>query len=182
MHRLIEEGDAHAVVNETRGAIGSCHREQMKDPTSPPAPHVTPVPAPPPAPLFAEPYVAVIFTSVRAAGDGPDDNPGHDNPGHDNPGHDNPGHADAEGYAAMAGRMDSLAREQPGYLGIESARGADGLGITVSYWATEADAVAWKQVTEHLGAQRLGRERWYQHYVTRIAVVSRSYAWQRESR
>jgi heme-degrading monooxygenase HmoA len=33
---------------------------------------------------------------------------------------------------AMAERMAALAAEQPGYLGVESAR--DGLGITVSYW------------------------------------------------
>jgi heme-degrading monooxygenase HmoA len=126
----------------------------------------TPGPTLVPAPLFTEPYVAVIFSNVRAAGDGTDGRPGH---------------ADEEGYAAMAEQMDALAREQCGYLGIESVRGADGLGITVSYWATEADAAAWKQVTDHLGAQRLGRERWYQWYVTRIAVVSRSYAWQRET-
>ena len=105
--------------------------------------------------VFAEtpepPYVAVIFTSVRSE-------------------------TDEDGYSATAEAMGSLATEQPGYLGIESARN-DGsrLGITVSYWATEDDARAWKQVSDHLGAQRLGRERWYSGYVTRIAVVGRDY-------
>lgn len=101
-----------------------------------------------------ETYVAVIFTSVRTD-------------------------ADDEGYAAMAGRMDELAREQPGWRGIESARGADGFGITVSYWATDDHARAWKQVAEHLGAQQLGRERWYRRYSTRVAVVGREYHWER---
>jgi heme-degrading monooxygenase HmoA len=110
-----------------------------------------------------EPHVAVIFTSVRLDGTAGD-----------------AGLADEGGYAEMADRMDALSREQPGYLGIDSARGADGVGITVSYWATEADAVAWKQVAEHLGAQRLGRERWYRGYTTRVATVTRSYAWQRD--
>jgi heme-degrading monooxygenase HmoA len=96
------------------------------------------------------PYVAVIFTSVRTGDDG-------------------------QGYGEMAARMDALARAQRGYLGIETARGDDGLGITVSYWATEADAVAWKAVAAHLGAQRLGRERWYSSYRTRVAVVQREY-------
>ncbi|MCX6520714.1 MAG: antibiotic biosynthesis monooxygenase, partial [Actinobacteria bacterium] len=108
-----------------------------------------------------EPHVAVIFASVRHADA-------------------SLGVVDAAGYDEMAERMDALSREQPGYLGIDSARGADGLGITVSYWATEADAVAWKQVADHLGAQRLGRERWYREYTTRVATVTRSYSWQRD--
>ena len=111
-----------------------------------------------------EPHVAVIFASVRLA----DGTLG------------SIGSMDEAGYGEMADRMDALSREQPGYLGIDSARGADGLGITVSYWATEADAVAWKQVADHLGAQRLGRERWYREYTTRVATVTRSYAWQRD--
>jgi heme-degrading monooxygenase HmoA len=93
------------------------------------------------------PYVAVIFTSVRTDGDA--------------------------GYAAMSERMTALAAEQPGYLGIEAAR--DRVGITVSYWADEATAGAWKQVAEHLVAQRLGRDVWYADYRVRIAVVQREY-------
>jgi heme-degrading monooxygenase HmoA len=100
------------------------------------------------------PYVAVIFSSLRTA-------------------------ADDAGYEAMADRMDRLAAAQPGYVGIESARDADGFGITVSYWSTDADARNWKQVAEHLGAQQQGRERWYQRYTVRIATVERHYDWQR---
>ena len=44
-----------------------------------------------------------------------------------------------------------------------------------SYWA-DADAVkAWKQNSDHLGAQALGRERWYAHYELRVARVERAY-------
>jgi heme-degrading monooxygenase HmoA len=94
------------------------------------------------------PYVAVIFTSVRT----PEDN---------------------DGYARMAEAMEELAAQQPGYLGIESAR--EEVGITVSYWADEESARAWKQVAAHLGAQRRGRERWYADYRVRIATVTRDY-------
>jgi heme-degrading monooxygenase HmoA len=93
------------------------------------------------------PYVAVIFTSVRTDDDG--------------------------GYAAMAAAMERLAREQPGYLGIEAAR--EGVGITVSYWRDEAAAQAWKEVGAHLVAQRRGREVWYRDYRVRIALVTRDY-------
>ena len=95
------------------------------------------------------PYVAVIFSSVRTDGD--------------------------HGYAAAAQRMDELAAEQPGHLGIESARGADGFGITVSYWRNDAAARAWKQVAEHLEAQRRGRDEWYVSYTVRVATVTREY-------
>jgi heme-degrading monooxygenase HmoA len=81
---------------------------------------------------------------------------------------------DLDGYAAMADRMEALAREQPGYLGFESARDAV-RGIAVSYWATDDDARAWDQVVELAEAQRLGRERWYASYRVRVATVDREY-------
>ena len=70
--------------------------------------------------------------------------------------------------------MEHLAREQSGFLGIESARGADGLGITVSYWATLEDVTAWRTNAEHLLAQQLGRDEWYQWYAIRICRVERA--------
>ena len=78
-------------------------------------------------------------------------------------------------YDRMSARMEALAAAQPGYLGIESARGADGLGITCSYWADETAAAAWKQVAEHLVAQERGRQTWYAGYRVRVASVSRCY-------
>lgn len=83
---------------------------------------------------------------------------------------------EVEGYAETADRMEELAAQQAGYLGVESVRDQDsGHGITVSYWRTEADAAAWKQQAEHLEAQRAGQERWYRTYVTHVATVTRSY-------
>ncbi len=80
------------------------------------------------------------------------------------------------GYEEMADRMVELARQMPGYLGIESARGTDGLGITVSYWQTESDVTNWKRQTEHLAAQQRGKEKWYTHYELRVARVERGYS------
>lgn len=93
------------------------------------------------------PYYAVIFTSERTDVD--------------------------EGYAAMAERMLALARTQPGFLGVESAR--DGVGITVSYWRDLESIRHWKSDLEHREAQRLGREQWYRAFKTRIARVERDY-------
>lgn len=101
--------------------------------------------------LFADtprpPYVAVIFTSTRTDGD--------------------------HGYAALAASMEALARRQPGFLGVESAR--DRVGITVSYWVDHQAARAWKTVAAHLVAQRRGRDTWYADYRVRVATVERDY-------
>lgn len=105
---------------------------------------------------FEPPYVAVIFRSVQTD--------------------------DTAGYGETAERMDALAAQQPGYLGIESVRdAATGVGITVSYWRTEADARAWKRVAEHAEAQSTGRARWYRGYSVEVATVTRAYGFQRES-
>lgn len=95
------------------------------------------------------PYIAVIFTSKLTE--------------------------DNRGYAAVAERMVELAVKQPGFLGVESARGADGVGITVSYWRDEASIAAWKRDEEHRAAQQAGRSRWYADFRMRIARVERAY-------
>lgn len=95
------------------------------------------------------PYFAVIFTSLRTAGD--------------------------EGYAEMAERMVALAAEQPGFLGVESVRGAEGLGITVSYWTDEQAIAAWQSHAEHRVAREQGRSTWYAGFEVRVARVDRAY-------
>ncbi len=71
----------------------------------------------------------------------------------------------------MAERMLELARAQPGFLGVESARGPDGVGITVSYWTSREAIADWKRHAEHLGAQALGRAVWYADFALRVARV-----------
>ena len=79
----------------------------------------------------------------------------------------------SEGYADTAARMVELAAQQPGFLGVESAR--EELGITISYWSDLDSIKAWKRNAEHLLAQKMGREKWYSDYKTRIARVERDY-------
>jgi len=86
----------------------------------------------------------------------------------------------APGYEAMADAMVALASKQPGYLGFETARGEDGLGVTVSYWRDEASIKAWKAVADHRIAQAQGKEDWYQWFHVRIARVERGYSFQTE--
>ena len=80
------------------------------------------------------------------------------------------------GYERMAERMVELAARQPGFLGIESVRGADGFGITVSYWSSEEAIAAWKAHLEHKPAQEAGKRVWYADYHLRVAKVERAYS------
>jgi len=93
------------------------------------------------------PYYAVIFTNVQTQ--------------------------DTEGYAEMAQLMEDLAKQQPGYLGLEHAR--DELAITISYWESLEAIANWKANLDHLDAQKQGKERWYEWYKTRICRVERDY-------
>ena len=83
---------------------------------------------------------------------------------------------DEDGYARMAAAMAALAAEQPGYLGMESARDAEGFGITLSYWANEQAIADWKRVAAHAEAQRQGHSEWYGNFVVRVAKVERAYS------
>ena len=74
-------------------------------------------------------------------------------------------------YDITADRMVLLARRQPGFLGVESVRGDDGIGITVSYWVDRDDIANWRQQAEHLAAQALGRQEFYDWYRVRVAEV-----------
>ncbi len=102
-----------------------------------------------PAATPEPPYYAVIFTSLRTEGD--------------------------QGYADTARRMVELAREQPGFLGVDSVR--DGLGITVSYWSSLEAIRAWKEHAAHRAAQKHGRD-WYARFRVRVCRVEREYGFE----
>ena len=74
-------------------------------------------------------------------------------------------------YDMTADRMVYLAQRQPGFLGVESVRGDDGIGITVSYWVDRQAIANWRQHAEHLAAQALGRQEFYNWYRIRVAEV-----------
>ena len=93
------------------------------------------------------PYYAVIFTSLLTD--------------------------EIKGYAEMADKMEQLATQQKGFLGIESAR--DSIGISVSYWSDLESIKNWKANSQHQIAQKLGHEKWYASFKTRISKVERDY-------
>jgi heme-degrading monooxygenase HmoA len=86
---------------------------------------------------------------------------------------------DPQGYAEAADAMAALAAAQPGYRSADAVRDGDGVGITVSYWADEASAIAWRQHPDHAEIRERGRGRWYRWYRLHVAQIGRSYGWER---
>jgi heme-degrading monooxygenase HmoA len=105
------------------------------------------------APTVGRGALAVIFTSLRTTGD--------------------------DGYAQTSDEMVRLASLQDGFLGVESARDAGGLGLTVSYWRDEAAIRSWREQADHLAAQAAGKSRWYRAYRIRVCRVEREYGFER---
>lgn len=86
---------------------------------------------------------------------------------------------DAQGYGEAADDMRREAERQPGYVGIQSVRGEDGIGITISYWQDDAAAQAWKANPAHAAIRDQGRAKWYDWYELTVAQVTRGYAWKK---
>ena len=84
---------------------------------------------------------------------------------------------DLAGYDAASAAMNRLAAAQPGFRGVEATRGNDGFGITVSYWADAAAALAWRDHPDHRATRDAGRARWYESYTVTVARVERGYRW-----
>jgi len=81
----------------------------------------------------------------------------------------------AIGYNEMAEAMIDMAATQPGFMGVESVREADGRGITVSCWESEQAIQAWKANVDHVAAQKKGREQCYASYRVRVCKIEREY-------
>ncbi|MEN8191989.1 MAG: antibiotic biosynthesis monooxygenase [Bacteroidota bacterium] len=99
------------------------------------------------------PYYAVIFTSHRTNIE--------------------------SGYNEMSEEMVTLAKQQVGFLGLESAR--NDIGITVSYWKDIESIEKWKNNVQHSVARKRGKEEWYHQFMVRIAKVERDYRFQKDT-
>ncbi|MED0801379.1 antibiotic biosynthesis monooxygenase [Bacillus safensis] len=98
----------------------------------------------------APPYYAAIFTSKRT-------------------------NVEQKEYAAAAQKMEELAKDLDGFLGMESVRDEYGVGITVSYWDSLEAIKEWKAHTAHQRVQKKGEKDWYESYTTRICKVEHAY-------
>lgn len=71
--------------------------------------------------------------------------------------------------------MDGLVRAMPGFVSANDYTADDGDAISLVTFASADALAAWRNLPEHVEAQRLGRERFYASYSVQVCEVVRAY-------
>jgi heme-degrading monooxygenase HmoA len=77
-------------------------------------------------------------------------------------------------YTQTAARMRELALTEFGCVEFHAVTEGD-QEVALSYWPDEESIRAWKMHPEHLQAQKMGVEFWYESYSLQIAEITREY-------
>ncbi len=75
---------------------------------------------------------------------------------------------DSDEYHSVDAELMELAKEEPGFIRIESAENP--IGITISYWKDMESIEKWKHNARHLYAKSKAKS-WYQSYTSIICKV-----------
>ncbi|HUW88411.1 MAG TPA: antibiotic biosynthesis monooxygenase [Candidatus Paceibacterota bacterium] len=83
-------------------------------------------------------------------------------------------------YSEWSEKMEALVKDIDGYVRHIGFRDAESRkGVTISYFESAEAIARWKQLNEHLEAQRLGREHFYEEYQVQVSKIEREYSWNR---
>jgi heme-degrading monooxygenase HmoA len=77
-------------------------------------------------------------------------------------------------YAKVAARMRELALDEFGCIEFHSVTEVNE-EVALSYWHDEESIRKWKTHGEHVLAQQLGKDRWYESYTVQVAQITREY-------
>ena len=78
-------------------------------------------------------------------------------------------------YSVMAKNMRDLAMSQYGCTEFTSCTEGDE-EIAISYWPSLEHIKTWKNDADHLVAQSLGKEKWYETYTIQVVEIKREYS------
>ena len=79
-----------------------------------------------------------------------------------------------EDYQAMNAELETLVRQNSGFVDVKSYTGADGERLTVVWWRDEESLTEWRNLMRHREAQNTGRQKWYEYYNVEVATIVRS--------
>jgi len=79
-----------------------------------------------------------------------------------------------EEYLDMAKCMRAIAKEKYNCLDFQIMSDGE-QEIAISYWPSLQHIENWKNDPEHIKAQALGRQRWYDRYKVQIVCIERQY-------
>jgi len=77
-------------------------------------------------------------------------------------------------YADIAKRMRELAIDKYGCCDFISTTEGN-IEIAISYWNDLDQIKRWKQDSEHLKAQEIGKSDWYKSYTVQVVQIIREY-------
>ena len=85
----------------------------------------------------------------------------------------------AEEFQELAEKMLALAETMPGFISYKLYTSDDGERASIVEFESPEQLQAWREHPEHLQAQRIGRERFYQEYSLLVAEPIRASRFQR---
>jgi len=85
-----------------------------------------------------------------------------------------------EDYQDTNAEMESLVRQNPGFIDVKSYKSEDGERLTVVWWKDKESLREWRELARHREAQSTGREKWYQYYEMEVATVERTSSFERK--
>jgi len=80
-------------------------------------------------------------------------------------------------YLAIAAKLKEQLVTMDGFISIERFTSLvnEGKLLSLSFWESQKDIIAWKKNIDHMNAQEKGRESIFKDYRIRIANVERDY-------
>jgi heme-degrading monooxygenase HmoA len=79
-----------------------------------------------------------------------------------------------EDYQAMNDELETLVRQNPGFIDVKAYNSEDGERLTVVWWCDEESLRDWRELMRHREAQNTGRAKWYEYYKIEVANVVRA--------
>lgn len=86
-----------------------------------------------------------------------------------------------EDYQTMNAEMETLVRQNPGFIDVKSYKSEDGERLTLVWWKDAESLRAWREQVRHREAQSTGRQKWYEYYEMEVATVERTSSFKRGS-
>ena len=85
-----------------------------------------------------------------------------------------------EDYQATNAELETLVRQNPGFVDVKSYKAEDGERLTVVWWRDEDSLAEWRNLMRHREAQSIGRQKWYEYYEIDVATITRSRSFARK--
>jgi heme-degrading monooxygenase HmoA len=85
-------------------------------------------------------------------------------------------------YQDTNDELESLVRQNPGFIDVKSFKAEDGERLTVVWWKDKESLREWRELPRHREAQTTGRKKWYEYYKMEVATIDRVTEFERGER